>query len=133
VPFFNASDLAGWEPGNPAANHWIAQNGELLNTRAGANIRALRKVGDFKLRIEYNCPPGGNSGVYLRGRYEVQAEYEPPTVGHANAGYHDFAIPPGAPTIRLSKRRSGSRRPKLRDVSTDSDSIGTAPINDFPA
>jgi hypothetical protein len=75
---FNGHDLAGWAPDNPAANHWIAENGELQNTQAGANIHTTRKFGDFKLHIEYNCPPGGNSGVYLRGRYEVQVEYEPP-------------------------------------------------------
>jgi len=27
--------------------------------------------------VEFNCPDGGNSGIYLRGRYEVQVEYEP--------------------------------------------------------
>jgi Domain of Unknown Function (DUF1080) len=76
-PLFDGRDLSGWEPDNPAASHWVAQNGELQNTEAGANIRTTRKFGDFKLHIEYNCPPGGNSGVYLRGRYEVQVEYEP--------------------------------------------------------
>ena len=29
---------------------------------------------DFKLHIEFNCGPMANSGVYLRGRYEVQIE-----------------------------------------------------------
>jgi len=71
-PLFSGQDLTGWEPDNPAANHWIAQNGELQNLEAGANIRTTHKFGDFKLHIEYNCPRGGNSGVYLRGRYEVQ-------------------------------------------------------------
>jgi hypothetical protein len=74
---FNGRDLTGWSPDNPAANHWNAENGELQNSKAGANIRTTRTFGDFKLHIEYNCPPGGNSGVYLRGRYEVQVEYEP--------------------------------------------------------
>ena len=74
-PLFNGRDLTGWLPDNPAANHWMAQDGELQNVEAGANIRTTRKFGDFKLHIEYNCPRGGNSGVYLRGRYEVQVEY----------------------------------------------------------
>ncbi len=83
-------------PDNPAANHWIAENGELQNTQAGANIRTTRKFGDFKLHIEYNCPPGGNSGVYLRGRYEVQVEYEPAGKNdafHAMGSIYGF-IPP---------------------------------------
>jgi Domain of Unknown Function (DUF1080) len=75
-PLFNGKNLSGWEPDKPSMNHWIAQNGELINGAAGANIRTSRKFDDFKLHIEYNCPDNGNSGVYLRGRYEVQVEYE---------------------------------------------------------
>jgi hypothetical protein len=75
-PLFDGKDLNGWEPDDPSNNHWVAQDGELVNQAAGANIRTTRKFGDFKLHIEYNCPGDGNSGVYLRGRYEVQVEYE---------------------------------------------------------
>jgi Domain of Unknown Function (DUF1080) len=85
-PLFDGRDLDGWVPDNPAANHWIAENGELQNSQAGANIRTTRKFGDFKLHIEYNCPRGGNSGVYLRGRYEVQVEYEPASKNDAFHG-----------------------------------------------
>lgn len=76
-PLFDGRDLSGWIPDNAAANHWIARDGELQNPRPGANVRTTRTFRDFKLHIEYNCPAGGNSGVYLRGRYEVQVEYEP--------------------------------------------------------
>jgi hypothetical protein len=74
---FNGKDLTGWEPDNPSKNHWVARNGELLNETKGANLRTTRKFDDFKLHIEFNCPENGNSGVYLRGRYEIQVEYEP--------------------------------------------------------
>ncbi len=75
---FNGKDLSGWEPVDPAAaNHWIVQNGELVNESKGANLRTIRKFEDFKLHIEFNCPDKGNSGIFLRGRYEVQVEYEP--------------------------------------------------------
>jgi hypothetical protein len=74
---FNGKDLTGWEPDNPATNHWIARNGELLNETKGANLRSTRKFDDFKLHVEFNCPEDGNSGVYLRGRYEIQVEYVP--------------------------------------------------------
>lgn len=75
-PIFDGSDLNGWEPDNPSANHWKAENGELINAEPGSNLHTTRKFQDFKLHIEYNCPKDGNSGVYLRGRYEVQVEYE---------------------------------------------------------
>jgi hypothetical protein len=76
-PLFNGKDLTGWEPDNPATNHWVARDGVLLNETKGANLRSVRKFDDFKLHIEFNCPDDGNSGIYLRGRYEVQVEYVP--------------------------------------------------------
>jgi len=76
-PLFNGKDLTGWEPLDPAHNHWVARNGELINEAHGSNLRTTRTFNDFKLHIEFNCPDDGNSGVYLRGRYEVQIEYEP--------------------------------------------------------
>ena len=97
-PLFDGHDLSGWLSADGAANHWVAQNGELQNQSAGANLRTVRTFGDFKLHIEYNCPPGGNSGVYLRGRYEVQVEYEPPEKNdslHAMGSIYGF-IPPAA-------------------------------------
>ena len=76
-PIFNGKDLTGWEPTDPAAaNHWIVKDGELINETKGANLKTTRKFDDFKLHIEYNCPDDGNSGIYLRGRYEVQVKYE---------------------------------------------------------
>ena len=76
-PLFDGKDLNGWEPTDAAQNHWVARDGDLVNEAHGANIKTTRKFDDFKLHIEFNCPDDGNSGVYLRGRYEVQIEYEP--------------------------------------------------------
>jgi hypothetical protein len=76
-PLFNGKDLTGWEPTDPAQNHWTVIDGDLVNQAHGANLRGTRKFDDFKLHVEFNCPDGGNSGIYLRGRYEVQIEYEP--------------------------------------------------------
>jgi len=76
-PLFNGKDLTGWEPLDAANNHWTVRDGELVNESHGANLRTTRTFDDFKLHIEYNCPDDGNSGIYLRGRYEVQVEYEP--------------------------------------------------------
>ena len=47
---------------------------------------------DFKLHVEFNIGQGANSGVYLRGRYEVQVEdnslQEPPS--HHTGGIYGF-------------------------------------------
>src|SRR5882762_4126441 len=41
------------------------------------------KFEDFQLHVEFNCGATSNSGIYLRGRYEVQVETdsieEPPS------------------------------------------------------
>ena len=77
---FNGKNLDGWEPiGNPANSHWVVKDGLMVNEEHGANLKSVRKFDDFKVHFEVNCPDGGNSGFYLRGRYEVQVEYEPLT------------------------------------------------------
>ncbi len=76
-PIFNGKDLTGWAPSRANQNHWVAKDGVLLNESKGANLQTTRKFDDFKLHVEFNCPDHGNSGLYLRGRYEVQVEYEP--------------------------------------------------------
>jgi hypothetical protein len=65
---------------DPPNSHWAVRDGQLINEAKGSNIKTTRKFDDFKLHIEYNCPTPANSGIYLRGRYEVQIEYEP--TGH---------------------------------------------------
>ena len=60
-----------------ANNHWAVQDGLLINQAHGANLKTTRQFDDFRVHYEVNCPEGGNSGFYLRGRYEVQIEYEP--------------------------------------------------------
>ena len=77
-PLFNGKDLTGWEPiGDPANSHWSVTDGLLVNDAHGANLRSQRKFDDLKIHFEVSCPDGGNSGFYLRGRYEIQIEYEP--------------------------------------------------------
>ncbi len=77
-PLFNGKDLTGWEPmGDPSRSHWTVKDGLLYNATRGANLRTTRTFTDFKVHYEVNCPDDANSGFYLRGRYEVQLEYEP--------------------------------------------------------
>jgi Domain of Unknown Function (DUF1080) len=77
-PLFNGRDLSGWEPmGDPSKSRWVVKDGLLVNEDHGANLRSTRKFDDFKLHFEVLCPDHANSGFYLRGRYEIQLEYEP--------------------------------------------------------
>ena len=69
---FNGTDLKGWHA--MGTNQWKAEAGILYSPRSGANIVTDTRYSDFKLHIEFRYPKGSNSGVYLRGRYEVQIE-----------------------------------------------------------
>jgi hypothetical protein len=92
-PIFNGKDLTGWEPFQ-GDNHWVVQNGELVNTERGADLRTTKKFQDFKLHIELNCPDGGNSGIYLRGRYEIQVAYEKePDLFHSMGSIYGMLAP----------------------------------------
>lgn len=71
VKLFNGKDLTGWQALG-ANNQWVAANGILQNPKAGVNLRTEKTFTDFKLHIEFRYPKESNSGVYLRGRYEVQ-------------------------------------------------------------
>lgn len=52
-------------------------DGVLVNLEAGGNLVTKEKFNDFKLSVEFRYPEGSNSGIYLRGRYEVQIEDSP--------------------------------------------------------
>lgn len=74
---FNGRDLDGWYYRNPnGMKSWSAQNGMLVNTLGkgehGTDLITTAKFRDFVVRYEYQVPPGANSGLYLRGRHEIQ-------------------------------------------------------------
>jgi hypothetical protein len=70
---FNGKDLTGWKlRSNQHGNCWSVAGGVLTNQTPCADIISEQKFSDFKLRVEFQNVLNGNSGVYLRGRYEVQ-------------------------------------------------------------
>src|SRR5450755_22952 len=82
VQLFNGRDLTGWKMSDPGSTTpWKIENGTLVTPGRGAELITDAKFGDFKLHVEFNCAPGSNSGVYLRGRYEVQIEDDPEPEG----------------------------------------------------
>ena len=73
---FNGKDLAGWTvKGGPSK--WTVVGGVLTNAGGGGNLVSTGTYRDFKLHAEFRYPKGSNSGLYLRGRYEVQIEDSP--------------------------------------------------------
>ena len=72
ISLFNGKNLDGWH--TIGSNQWIVDSGILKSPHSGANLITDKTFTDFKLHIEFRYPSGSNSGVYLRGRYEVQIE-----------------------------------------------------------
>jgi hypothetical protein len=96
IELFNGRDLAGWKPRDASSKHgWIVSDGVLKNAEPGNDLLTERKFTDFKLRAEFRYPRGSNSGIYLRGRYEVQIEdnfgHEPDS--HEIGGIYGFLTP----------------------------------------
>ena len=78
IQLFNGKDLTGWKT-RAKNTSWEAQDGVLANLREkdgqkrrGVNIHTEATFLDFQLHIEFKVPKGGNSGVYVRGRKEIQ-------------------------------------------------------------
>jgi hypothetical protein len=98
---FDSVSFAGWRFDDAKhSDSWSVTNGCLVNHAAGANLITTGRFESFKLHVEVNCPKNANSGIYLRGRYEVQVEddsiQEPPS-HHMGAIYGFIAPKPEQP------------------------------------
>jgi hypothetical protein len=71
----NGRDLAGWTPRSAEhAGCWSVAGGVLTATPPCVDLATDEQFEDFQLHAELRFPQGSNSGVYLRGRYEVQIQ-----------------------------------------------------------
>jgi hypothetical protein len=108
IQLFNGRDLAGWKMENPGAAVWKVESGNLVSPGNGPELINDSKFQDFKLHVEFNCPADSNSGVYLRGRYELQVETDsikdPPS--HRMGGVYGFLAPSPEPPRRLGEWQS---------------------------
>ncbi|HPH36473.1 MAG TPA: DUF1080 domain-containing protein [Sediminibacterium sp.] len=73
INLLSGKGIEGWHA-DRNNNQWVNINGVLTSPKSGANIITDQNFEDFKLHIEFRYPAGSNSGVYLRGRYEIQVE-----------------------------------------------------------
>lgn len=84
-----------WKVNSPTKpGNWTVAENSISNARSGPNLRTAQEFQDFRLDLEFNCPPGSNSGIMLRGRYELQIEEEPDNhedVGRTGAIYQFLA------------------------------------------
>ena len=96
IELFNGQDTTGWKPlmAN-VPNGWVVRDGLLVNDKPGNNLATTQTFEDFKLHAEFRYPKGSNSGIYLRGRYEVQLEdnYGDEPECHKIGGVYGFLTP----------------------------------------
>jgi hypothetical protein len=100
VPLFNAKDLTGWQALSPNAKMgWSVKDGVLMNrTNHGkgfTNIRTEREFTDFNLTLDARTLKSSNSGIYLRGIYEIQVSesYGKPLNPHNMGGLYSRITP----------------------------------------
>jgi hypothetical protein len=78
ISLFNGKDLTGWLHQGPITKNdsWEVRNGVMVNDlrpgKSGSNLFTDRQFRDFVLRAEFQAPEGSNSGIFLRGRHEIQ-------------------------------------------------------------
>lgn len=96
IDLFNGKDLTGWVPivrGREVG--WSVKDG-ILSTPGGANnLASAEKFWNFILHVEFRIHQGSNSGLGLRGRYEVQImeDHGRPLSTHSNGSLYSRIIP----------------------------------------
>jgi hypothetical protein len=97
IALFNGKDLSGWRTLGKDPSAWKVEDGILRNDavqepgkhKSYANLRTQREFEDFNLQVEFRVPADGNSGIYLRGIYEIQVAN---SFGRANDNHNCGAL-----------------------------------------
>jgi hypothetical protein len=76
-PIFNGNNLDGWHLRHKdRGSAWSVAGGILKNTidkgNRGTDLVTDDKFWNFTIRYDFMVPDGSNSGLYLRGRHELQ-------------------------------------------------------------
>lgn len=113
ITLFNGRDLTGWRirhakhlpPNRPQAAFWRVVDGVMENMPHGTDIITEQKFTDFKLHVEFKMVENSNSGVYLRGRYEVQIQddFGKEPESHRIGGIYGFITPSSNPAKKAGE------------------------------
>jgi hypothetical protein len=102
VDLFNGRDLNGWTGRLPNRDlDWSVEDGVLQCTGKANDLVTDRKFWNFELHSEFRILPESNSGIALRGRYEVQIldDYGKQPNLHSNGSLYSRI----APAVNASK------------------------------
>ena len=99
IALFNGKDLAGWHLRNAQGpNGWKVVDGVYVNTPPSTDLQTDAEFYDFQLHVEFKVHESkgsGNSGVYLRDKYEIQIfdSYGQPLVDNSGGALYKRVIP----------------------------------------
>jgi hypothetical protein len=102
IELFNGKDLTGWKPLNPGAEmKWSYRDAILRNAPPTTDLISEQKFWNFKLHVDFRIVERSNSGIGLRGRYEIQIleDYGKPPNAHGAAALYSRI----APSVNASK------------------------------
>ncbi|MGH9657449.1 MAG: 3-keto-disaccharide hydrolase [Bryobacteraceae bacterium] len=96
VALFNGKNLDGWRAMVSGKDlGWTVKDGLLVNVAGANNLVSERKFFNFALRAEYRIHKGSNSGIGLRGRYEIQIldDFGRPPGSHGHGALYSRIVP----------------------------------------
>lgn len=102
IALFNGKDLTGWKGLVPNAEvKWTVEDGVLRNAPPTTDLISDRSFWNFTLHTEFKIREHSNSGIGLRGRYEIQIldDFGKPPGTHGAAALYSRI----APSVNASK------------------------------
>ena len=102
VELFDGKSMDAWDVADRSKpSGWSVVDGAMTNTPHANNLVSKQKFQDFKIQAEYKLETNSNSGIYLRGRYELQVldDYGKPAESHGHMSIYAWK----APSVNASK------------------------------
>lgn len=96
VSLFNGNSLDNWRfQHKDRPSGWAVADGVMSNEAKANNLISKDTFKDFRIDAEYKLEKGSNSGIYLRGRYELQVldDYGQPAESHSHMSLYAWAAP----------------------------------------
>jgi hypothetical protein len=74
---------------------WSVVDGAMTNEARANNLISKERFKDFKIHAEYKLDKASNSGIYLRGRYELQVldDFGKPVEKHGHMSVYAWVAP----------------------------------------
>jgi hypothetical protein len=102
VDLFNGTSMDAWDVQDKSKpSGWSIVDGAMTNTPHANNLVSKQKFQDYKIHAEYKLEQNSNSGIYFRGRYELQVldDFGKPPDEHSHMAVYAWH----APLVNASK------------------------------